>query len=863
MQEKITPMMQQWHHCKSKAKEALLLFRLGDFYEAFYDDARLLSEAAEVTLTRRGDVPMSGIPAHTLENYLEKLMIKGHLVAIAEQVEEAQQGKGIVKREIARLVSPGAVYTPSLLSEKKNNFFCCIGILNNFYSLSSVDLTTSECKVVEADHFDDITSELYKLFPTEVLLSEKLIKKHPELQLDLEKNLKARITIKAEWKFEHQYAHEFLKLHFNVHNLDGFGLKGQTCCINTLGALLSHIEEDLCLSIKHISSCQKYDLKNVLKIDPTTCSHLDILKTQSGNETGSLLSHLDRTKTPMGARLFKQWLLNPLLDPVLINDRLDATSELIDYLCTYEISESLGKIKDIQRLILRVATHHNNPRDIGALKNSLKIIPDLKKAIKGLTHSIFKKIDHSILSFDSLCDEIDKTLMDELPIKIHDGILIKEGVCNELDELKNLKNHSEEFLIKYQEQLKEETGIKTLKISYSKAFGYLIDVSRGQSSKVPSYFHKRQTLVNNERFITHELQIFEQKITTAEEKIQKLEHKIYHELKARVIAHSQQIQIAAENIAALDCFISLYHLSRLSGYVKPTINNSYDIVIEKGRHPILDYQLSDGSFVPNDTLLNLTDQKLALITGPNMAGKSTYIRQTAILTLMAQVGCYIPAQKATFGIVDKIFSRIGASDDLSRGQSTFMVEMTETANILRHASERSLVILDEIGRGTSTYDGIAIASAVAEYLLTHPTRSCKTLFATHYFELTELEEKFQGAVNYKVLVKEDDEGICLLRKIVRGSADKSYGIHVAKLAGIPYEVLSRANEILKSLETKSSKNSTKKNLFKKENDQLVLFQESYKSSSYEKIIDELKKLDILQTTPLAALNFLEQLVKKL
>lgn len=863
MQEKITPMMQQWHHCKSKAKEALLLFRLGDFYEAFYDDARLLSEAVEVTLTRRGDVPMSGIPAHTLENYLEKLMIKGHLVAIAEQVEEAQQGKGIVKREIARLVSPGAVYTPSLLSEKKNNFFCCIGILNNFYALSSVDLTTSECKVVEADHFDDITSELYKLFPTEVLLSEKLIKKHPELQLDLEKNLKARITLKAEWKFEHQYTHEFLKSHFNVHNLDGFGLKGQTCSINTLGALLSHIEEDLCLSIKHISSCQKYDLKNVLKIDPTTCSHLEILKTQSGNESGSLLAHLDRTKTPMGARLFKQWLLNPLLDPVLINDRLDATSELIDYLYTYEISESLGKIKDLQRLILRVATHHNNPRDLGALKNSLKIIPDLKNGIKGLTHSIFKKIDHSILSFDSLCDEIDKTLMDDLPIKIHDGILIKEGVCKELDELKNLKNHSEEFLIKYQEQLKEETGIKTLKISYSKAFGYLIDVSRGQSSKVPSYFHKRQTLVNNERFITEELQIFEQKITTAEEKIQKLEHKIYHELKERVIAHSQQIQIAAENIAALDCFISLYHLSRLAGYVKPTIDHSYEIIIDKGRHPILDHQLSDESFVPNDTLLNLTDQKLVLITGPNMAGKSTYIRQTAILTLMAQVGCYIPAQKATFGIVDKIFSRIGASDDLSRGQSTFMVEMTETANILRHASERSLVILDEIGRGTSTYDGIAIASAVAEYLLTHPTRSCKTLFATHYFELTELEEKFTGAVNYKVLVKEDDEGICLLRKIVRGSADKSYGIHVAKLAGIPYEVLSRANEILKSLETKSAKNSTKKNLFKKESDQLVLFQESYKSTSYEKIIDELKKLDILQTTPLAALNFLEQLLKKL
>lgn len=862
MEEKTTPMMQQWHACKAKAKDALLLFRLGDFYEAFYQDAATLSSALDVTLTKRGDVPMSGIPAHTVENHLEKLISKGLLVAIAEQVEDPQQAKGIVKREIVRLISPGAVYNPSLLSEKNNNFFGCISYVNSRVALAVVDLTTGESKVVEAEDVESIFHELIKLLPSELIISEKCKKIYSDLLDLIQEKTAFRLTVKPEWHFDYQICYQFLTSHFKVHNLDGYGLKGMTASINALGALLTHISEDLSLSIRHIHSTKTYHLDDFLHIDAITQRHLELTVTSSQKIEGSLLEHLDRTKTPMGGRLFRNWVLKPLKNRLAIEERLDCTQELLNASYTTILEESLKHIKDLERLMLRITTGHSSPRDLMALKHSLLPLSALKKSLHAASHVVFKTIASKLDDFSSVIHAIETTLVDNPPVKTHEGSLIKSQVNAELDALRHLKNDSENFLWEYQEKLKELTGIKTLKVGFSKAFGYFIDVSRGQSSKVPASFHKRQTLVNNERFITDELRDFETKILTAEETITQLEHTIYSQLKELVCSFERPILEAAASIAHLDCLCSLCHLAKLPGYIRPSVEDSALLKIEEGRHPILDLKSPMGAFIPNDTLMDTSENQLFLITGPNMAGKSTYMRQVALLCIMTQIGCFIPAKTGVFGIIDKIFSRIGASDDLARGQSTFMVEMTETANILRHATPRSLVILDEIGRGTSTFDGISIAWAVAEYLLYKEGKSCKTLFATHYCELTELEEKFKGVVNYHIAVKESDHGITFLRKICKGGTDKSYGIHVAKLAGLPYEVVTKAQEILKTLEQKSTR-SIKKSPAKKELDQLLLFQEPPKNLAHEKVIEDLKKVDLMQTTPMQALHLLEGLLTQL
>jgi DNA mismatch repair protein MutS len=861
MEEKITPMMQQWHSCKARAKEALLLFRLGDFYEAFYQDAISLSTALDVTLTKRGDVPMSGIPAHTLDSYLEKLISKGLLVAIAEQVEDPSQAKGLVRREIVRLISPGAVYNPSLLSDTTNNFFACMSFVNSRCALAALDLTTAEAKVVETEDFDLLLHELVKLSPSELIISEKAKKLYADSFANLQDKMTFRLTIKPDWHFDYQICYQFLLQHFNVHNLDGFGFKGLTASVHALGALLTHITDDLALSIKHITGTKTYQLEDYLILDSITQRHLEIVQTASLKKEGSLLNHLDRTKTPMGARLFRNWVLRPLRNKEAIETRLECTKELLDTKSSLALDPILKDIKDLERLILRVTTNHSSPKDLVTLRYSLEPIAALKKTLLDFSHPSFQNLCAALHDFTPLITLLETHLVENPPVKASEGSLIKAHVHSELDELRRIKNDSEDFLWKYQEKLKEETGIKTLKVGFSKAFGYFIDVSRGQSSKVPSYFHKRQTLVNNERFITEELLQFENKILSAEETILKIEQQIYLELKNKVCSYEKAILQTSAAIAHLDCLHALYNLALLPGYTPPVIHEDDCLEIEGGRHPILDNQCKLGVFIPNDTLMDLKDNKLFLITGPNMAGKSTYMRQVALLCIMAQIGCYVPAKHGKFGIIDKIFSRIGASDDLARGQSTFMVEMTETANILRHTTPKSLVILDEIGRGTSTFDGISIAWAVAEYLLTKEAKACKTLFATHYCELTELEDKFKGAVNYHIAVKEADQGIVFLRKICKGGTDKSYGIHVAKLAGLPYEVVIKAQEMLKILEQKNTK-ITKKPL-KKETDQLFLFQEPPRNTAHDKVIEDMKKIDLLQTSPMQALQLLEQMLLQL
>lgn len=862
MEEKITPMMQQWHSCKAKAKEALLLFRLGDFYEAFYEDAKTLSEDLDVTLTKRGDIPMSGIPAHTIENHLEVLIGKGRLIAIAEQVEDPKTTKGIVKREIVRLLSKGAVFSSSLLSEKESNFFVSICLLNSRFGLAAVDVSTAKTLTMELSDSEEVLSELHKLSPSELLLSDKASLSLYEKLQALPVFSKPRMTVKPQWHFDHEICLQMLLAHFKVHNLDGFGLKGQTCAINALGALLSHLKDDLHTNIDSIKSSKHLAVENFLSIDPSTARHLDLFSSSSEQcKDSSLLHLLDHTSTPMGARLFKEWLSRPLLDVAAIEERQNTVSFLLHEKKSEALKEGLCRIRDIERILLKIKAQYHVPKDLVVLKNSLKQLPLIIEILKEMEDPLLQKIYLQIEDLSLLTDEIEKTLCEEAAYKNCEGQLIHQGVDASLDELKKIKSHAEDYLLSYQERLKEETGIKTLKVGYSKAFGYFIDISRGQASKVPSYFHKRQTLVNNERFITPELQEFEDKILHAEEKILTLESQIYQKLRETTLCYSDSIKRISTALADCDCLFSLFLAAQKYGYVRPKVDVGPQLKIEEGRHPILEQKDFTGSFIPNDTFMDGDESRLHLITGPNMAGKSTYLRQVALLVLMAQIGSFLPVKSANVGIVDRIFTRIGASDDLSRGQSTFMVEMSETASILRHATEKSLIILDEIGRGTSTYDGISIAWAVADYLLKTTGKEAKTLFATHYCELIELEEKYKGAKNYHAFVHETEEGIVFMRKIKRGGADKSYGIHVGKLAGLPLEVVMKAQEILKNLEMKPLKAGFKKPLNKRQ-EQLLLF-DTPKKSIEEEIAEEIKKIHIEETTPLQALNLLEHLKRRL
>ncbi|MCH9630943.1 MAG: DNA mismatch repair protein MutS [Chlamydiia bacterium] len=856
MAVKTTPMMQQWNSCKEKSKGAVLLFRLGDFYEAFYEDAAILARDLGLTLTKRQGIPMSGVPFHAAENYIDKLITKGHLVAIAEQVENPKEVKGIVKRDVVRLLSPGAVYNPSLLSDKANNYFVSITKLNAFYGLSALDVSTGEFKALELNTLSEVRDEIFRLSPKELLLSEKFYQSEILLFEDIKTQLSLRITKTDNWRFDDRCSFDYLTRHFSVHNLDGFGLKGKTSAVIAAGALLCYFEEDLSQDVSHIVSLENYSISSYMQIDQMTQRNLELF----GKGQFTLLHLMDHTLTAMGGRLLKSWIARPLLDVDKIKERQEATKELLDSHCVSALHTSLNGFKDVERLIMRVRAKQSTPKDLAALRESLEKLPAIKALLEGLNSSLFVHVLEKLFCVRELTEKIEKTLVEDPPIKIQDKDLIRQGVDKELDELKELKSHSEDFLLKYQERLRVETGIKTLKVGFNKAFGYFIEVSRLQSKNTPPYFHKKQTLVNNERFITEELRGYENKILGAEEKILTIESRIYEELKSYVLTFEKQIRFISKGIAHLDCILCYTHLAQKSGYTCPIVDDSDVLSIKDGRHPVIETSDIATGFIPNDTDMDTLKKQLFVITGPNMAGKSTYIRQVGLLSIMAHMGCYIPAKEARIGLIDQVFSRIGASDDLSRGLSTFMVEMTETANILRHATQRSLVILDEIGRGTSTYDGISIASSVAEYLLTNPSCRARTLFATHYFELTKLEDDFEGALNYNVSVDETDKGIVFLRKIVRGGADKSYGIHVAKLAGLPHSVLKRAEELLEELEqapaAQPSKKGKKKS-YKKSQDQMLLFSKE-DTSFKENILQELKECDLAHLTPVQGLTLLEK-----
>lgn len=836
MKENLSPMMAQWYDCKQKAKEALLLFRLGDFYEAFYEDAETLSAAVDVTLTQRQGIPMSGIPAHTAESYIEKLVGKGFLVAIAEQVEDPKQVKGLVKREVVRMVSPGTLVTS--LPESDNNFFACIVHLNKTYALALLDFSTGELRAYETEDFKELKDELYRRSPSEVLLSEKDLDLFPP-------PFPFRLTKREKWHFDHQSAHIALTHRFGVHSLDGFGLKGKTSAIVAAGALLAYVQEDLFLSTSHIKTIIADELSSYMAIDQATQRNLELTEALHGTgKNFTLLKLLDHTRTPMGARLLKSWLTHPLLSVEEIKKRQESVEELRSHLSCADL---LRPVRDLERLMMRISSGNATPRDLISLKVSLKQIPPLKEALCSLSSPLLCLLPFP--SVDKIVLAIEETIVEEPPTKLGEGRVIRPGVNSELDELCSLKNNSQSWVARYQTELRDKTGIKTLKIVFSKAFGYCIEVSRGQAENMPATFERRQTLVNCERFITPELKTYEEKILTAEDKIHQIEARLYHQLQQRLALELDTINTLATSVATLDVLLSFATVSVKRNYTKPQIDEGSLLSIKVGRHPVIEASLYDGSFIPNDTNLN-EENSLTLITGPNMAGKSTYIRQVALITILAQIGSFVPAQSAQIGIIDKVFSRIGASDDLSRGQSTFMIEMTETANILNNATPRSLVILDEIGRGTSTFDGISIAWAVAEHLL---KVRCKTLFATHYWELTELEKTHPGVRNVHVAVQEAADQIVFLRKIVEGSTDKSYGIHVARLAGLPHSVLKRAHEVLHKLEEKDLNVPEKASL--KETAQLSFFSlPSPRETELESMAQEIRKCDPNTMTPLEALQ---------
>ncbi|MEI6242065.1 MAG: DNA mismatch repair protein MutS [Chlamydiota bacterium] len=854
---KNSPMMEQWFDCKKEGKDALLLFRLGDFYEAFHEDAHLISKELSITLTKRQGVPMCGIPFHASDAYIDRLITKGYKVAIAEQMGDPKESKGLVHREIVKIVSPGTLIDSALLLDKTNNFFASICQIGKTFGLAFLDLTTGECRVTDLEEKKHLLDELFRLKPKELLISKKLQKDHASLFSELAEEFSFLINVQEDSYFDYQFSHDLLLSHFQIFSLDSFGLKDKPACVQACGGLIFYLQDERHLTLSHIQKIETENLSSYLSIDHTCIKNLEILESLSGHKH-TLLELLDKTKTPMGGRLIRNWLRHPLLSVEEIQKRQKAIAELMSH-SSSTLKTHLEQVRDLERITMKIVSGYATPKDLGSLRSSLETLPSIQKETSSFSSPLLHEIFLGLKDLSLAQELLQKSLVDQPPFRLSDERIFKSGYNQELDELSHISENSKTWMANYQNQLRESAQIKTLKVGFTRAFGYYIEVSKGQAGKIPDFFQRRQTLVNAERFVTEELKNFEHTILTAEEKIRALENHLFQNLKETLATYANDLHSSAKAIASIDTLLSLATVATQHSYSCPVVDSTDLLYIEKGRHPIIESFGNMGQFIPNDTDLNSSDKRLFLITGPNMAGKSTYIRQVALITIMAQIGSFVPAASAHIGIVDKIFSRIGASDDLSRGQSTFMVEMTETAHILHNATERSLVILDEIGRGTSTYDGIAIAWAVAEFLLTKKT---KTLFATHYWELTELEKKFPGALNYNVAVQENPEGIVFLRKIVKGGTDKSYGIHVARLAGLPQMVLQKATEILHSLEKRKSR--PKKETCIEEELPLFYYQKSQQiSEPWEEIKKEIQSLDVEKTTPIMALQKLFELQQKI
>ena len=799
-------MMRQYKEAKeSIPPDAVLLFRLGDFYEEFFEDAKIVSEALELVLTKRGGVPMCGFPHHALESYLPRLVAKGLKVAIAEQMEDPKQAQGIVKRQVTRIITPGTVVDNNMLDSAHNNYLCALAFDRKSVNaaVAAIDVSTGEYFYMTFDNAENLASEFSRLGPREILISKKEAERMQQENAFPDTGNKPIWTTLDDDDFDPGRCREYLCRHFDVATLDSFGFGSADEAVAVAAAVLRYAAENLRQDVSFISELEKKNPREYLELDSISLRNLEIVTPRfSDSRTSSLLGVIDQTSSSMGSRKLRSWILRPLLDHDKIVARLDAVDAFFsDPLTLAELQETLGVIRDLERIVCRINLCSATPRDYLSLAVSLDAMPGIKSLLGYFEIPLLEQANSRISCFDALVEKIQSALVDEPPALTGDGGFIRPGYCPELDELRNAASEGKSWLSSIQQREAERTGIKSLKVKFNSVFGYYIEVSKANLDLVPQDYIRKQTLVNAERFITPELKELESKILGAEERSKALENKLFAELREFALDYTSAIQQSADALSDVDALAGLARCARINRYRRPHIFDDDRLLIKGGRHPVVEQSMESGSFVPNDCTLDGGEFRLMMLTGPNMAGKSTYIRQTALLVILAQMGSFVPADYAEIGIVDRIFTRIGASDDLSRNQSTFMVEMVETANILRNATRRSLVILDEIGRGTSTFDGLSIAWSVAEYL--HDDVACRTQFATHYHELTELACTRRGVKNYNVAVREYGDDIIFLRQIVPGAADRSYGIHVAKLAGVPREVLDRAQVILELLERTS------------------------------------------------------------
>ncbi len=865
----ISPMMQKYLETKEKYKDCILFYRLGDFYEMFFEDAIIASKELEITLTGKDcgleeRAPMAGIPHHAAENYAAKLLEKGYKVAICEQLEDPKTAKGIVERGVIRILTPGTIVESNLLEEKKNNYIMCICKTGLYYGISVCDISTGEfysSEIKGENNFEILLDEIARFSPSEIIANSMMFECKDELD-----KIKERFNIYMN-RFNDKFFLEDegnLALDYNIieNKKQVTSLKERKLAVKSINALLEYLNETQMTSLEHINTITLYSISKYMLLDVTARRNLEITeKMRDKSKKGTLLWVLDKTSTSMGGRLLRRWLNDPLLEVKEIQERLDAVKELKENIMLRgDATETLKKVYDIERLAGKMTYGNANARDMITLKNSLQKLPDLKNVLSQCTSPKLKELYEELDELKDIYELIDKSIIEDPPMTVKDGGIIKMGFDPEIDQLKTATTEGKNWIIKLEAEEKAKTGIKTLKIGYNKVFGYYFEVSKSFVSQVPDRFIRKQTLTSGERYITEELKALENQILGAEEKVINLEYNAFVKIREEIAQNIKRLQKSAKVVSTLDVLSSFAQVAEDMNYCMPTVSNNGKITIKEGRHPVIEKMLGVGNFVPNDTILDKDENRLAIITGPNMAGKSTYMRQVALITLMAQIGSFVPATEAEIGVVDKIFTRVGASDDLSMGQSTFMVEMMEVATILKEATENSLVILDEIGRGTSTYDGLSIAWAVAEYIADKEKCGAKTLFATHYHELIELADKQEGIKNYSIAVKEKGEDIIFLRKIVEGGTDESYGIHVARLAGVPKVVTKRANEILRSLERKSMLSGKK---VEKENKNVVEGQFDMFNYKLAEIAHEIDKINLNELTPIDALNTLLKIKEKM
>ncbi len=862
-----SPMMQQYFSIKEQYKDAILFYRIGDFYEMFFEDAKLAARELEITLTgkecgQEERAPMCGVPHHAVDAYVSKLIEKGYKVAICEQLEDPKQTKGMVKRDVIRVVTPGTVIESNMLDEKKNNYIMSIFKKGLYFGIAVCDVSTGDfysTKIIENNNFATLLDEIAKYNPAEIIVNGFLFGSKEEID-EIRKRFNVYINCSKDEDFKEEKENILQNFTLNyeertLDDLDGYELE-----CSAINALLVYLTETQKMKLDHINHIKFYNLQKYMSLDITARRNLELIERQHDKgKKGTLLWVLDKTSTSMGGRMLRKWIGEPLLEVKEINNRLEAVGELKEnIILREELQQKLKRVYDIERLVGKIAYGNCNARELNSLKYSLKQIPEIKELLKQGNSAVLKKLENNLDACEDLAGLIEKALVEEPPITIKEGGIIKPGYNEEVDEYKKASTEGKKWLLELEQREKEQTGIKNLKIGFNKVFGYFLEVTKSNLNMVPERYIRKQTLTNGERFITEELNELESKILGAEENLVGLEYKLFVELRDYLAKNIIRLQNTARIIATIDVLNSFATVAEDMNYVAPIVDSNGEIDIKNGRHAVIEKMLGTGEFVANDTYLNNNTDRLSIITGPNMAGKSTYMRQVALITLMAQIGSFVPASYAKIGVVDKIFTRVGASDDLSMGQSTFMVEMMEVATILKEATRNSLVILDEIGRGTSTYDGLSIAWAVAEHIADKEKCGAKTLFATHYHELTELENKLEGVKNYSIAVKEKGEDIIFLRKIIQGGTDESYGIHVAKLAGVPQTVVKRSNEILRSLERKNMLGQKKEESKKQTEGQLDFF--NYKLAE---IAHEIDKINLNEMTPIDALNTLMKIKEKM